>query len=128
MRTWVSLLRVFFFLLFLKKTTSVALFIREVEDFTVADRGTTVPKKSYHHLELSPIRLNELWTHTDNRATRVKVTGCQRGSWGSVQRRRGGDQYSEMVDVEGEDPATPGYLRSVDTRKPQDHNNSPISG
>jgi len=37
---------------------------------------------------------------------------------------------SDVVKVESEDPATPGYyLRSVDTRKPQDRNDSPmISG
>jgi len=37
---------------------------------------------------------------------------------------------SDVVKVEGEDLATPGpcyYLRSVDTRKPWDHNDSPIS-
>jgi hypothetical protein len=36
---------------------------------------------------------------------------------------------SDVVMVEVEDPATPGYyLRTVDTRKPRDHNDSPISG
>ena len=36
---------------------------------------------------------------------------------------------SDVVKVEGEDPATPGdYLKSVDTRTPQDRNDSPISG
>jgi len=36
---------------------------------------------------------------------------------------------SDVVKVKGEDPATPGYyLRSVDTRKPRDCNDSPISG
>ena len=35
---------------------------------------------------------------------------------------------SDIVKVKGEDPATPGYyLRSVDTRKPRDRNDSPIS-
>jgi len=34
---------------------------------------------------------------------------------------------SDVVKVQGEDPAGPGYLRSVDTRKPRDRNNSPIS-
>jgi len=35
---------------------------------------------------------------------------------------------SDVVKVEGEDPATPGYyLRSVDTMKPRDRNDSPIS-
>ena len=32
---------------------------------------------------------------------------------------------SDVVKVEGEDPATPGCLRSVDTRKPRDRNGSP---
>ena len=36
---------------------------------------------------------------------------------------------SDVVKVKGEDLATPGYyLRSVDTRKPRDRNDSPISG
>ena len=36
---------------------------------------------------------------------------------------------SDVVKVEGEDPATPGdYPRSVDTRTPRDHNDSPILG
>ena len=36
---------------------------------------------------------------------------------------------SDVVKVEGEDPATLGdYLRSVDTRTPRDRNDSPISG
>jgi len=36
---------------------------------------------------------------------------------------------SEVVKVEGEDPVTPGYyLRSVDTRKARDRNDSPIFG
>jgi len=34
---------------------------------------------------------------------------------------------SDVVKVEGEDPATPGSLRSVDTRKPRDRNDSRIS-
>jgi len=35
---------------------------------------------------------------------------------------------SDVIKVKGEDPATPGnYLRSVDTRKPRDRNDSPIS-
>ena len=36
---------------------------------------------------------------------------------------------SNIVEVEGEYPATPGdYLRSVDTRTPRDRNDFPISG
>ena len=35
---------------------------------------------------------------------------------------------SDVVKMKGEDPATPGYyLRSIDTRKPRDSNDSPIS-
>ena len=35
---------------------------------------------------------------------------------------------SDVVEVEGEDPATPGdYLRSVYTRTPRDRDDSPIS-
>ena len=37
---------------------------------------------------------------------------------------------SNIINVKGEDPATPwlfkNYLRSVDTRKPRDQNDSPI--
>ena len=35
---------------------------------------------------------------------------------------------SDAVKVQGEDPATPGYLMSIDTMKPRDRNDSPISG
>ena len=36
---------------------------------------------------------------------------------------------SDVVKVKSEDPATPRYhLRSADTRKPRDRNESPISG
>ena len=35
---------------------------------------------------------------------------------------------SDVVKVQGEDPATPDYyLSSVDTRKPRDRNDSPMS-
>jgi len=34
---------------------------------------------------------------------------------------------SDVVRMEGEDPANPGFLRSVDTRKPRDLDDSPIS-
>ena len=34
---------------------------------------------------------------------------------------------SDVVKVQGEDPAIPGCLRSVDTRKPMHRNDSPIS-
>jgi len=112
--TRVSLLRVFFFfLLFFPKKTSVAfLKLWEVEDF--ANLGTPVPKKSYHHLGLSTMRPNELWTCPDDRAARAQVPGYQRSICGSVRRGRGGDRSpgvaSDVVKVEGEDPATPGPL------------------
>jgi len=35
---------------------------------------------------------------------------------------------SDVVKVQSEDPASPGCLKSVDMRKPRDHNDSPISG
>ena len=36
---------------------------------------------------------------------------------------------SDVVKLEGEDPATPGdYPKSVNTRTPRDRNDSPISG
>jgi len=43
------------------------------------------------------------------------------------EREKGAGIASDVVKVEGEDPATPGCLRSVDTRKPRDRNDSPIS-
>ena len=101
------------------------------EDFI--DLGTAVSKKSYHHLRLSPMRPNELWTCPDDGAARAPVPDCQRSSCGSVRRGRGGDRYSQpdsdTVKVKGEDPATPGdYPRSVDTaRTPRDRNDFPIS-
>jgi len=63
-----------------------------VEDFI--DLVTTVSKKSYHHLRLSPMRPNELWTCPDDGAARAPVPDCQRSSCGSVRRGRGGDRYT----------------------------------
>jgi len=34
---------------------------------------------------------------------------------------------SDVVKVRGEDPSIPGYLKSIDTRKPLDRNDCPIS-
>ena len=100
-----------------------------MEAFT--DLGTTVTRKSYYPLGLSPVRPNKLWTHPDNIATRAKAPGRQRGSCGSVRRGRGPegtDITSSVVKVKREDRATPDYhLSSVHTRKPQDRNDSPIS-
>jgi len=45
------------------------------------------------------------------------------------EEEEGTGMASDVVKVEGEDPATPGdYLRSLDTRTSRDRNNSPISG
>jgi len=107
-----------------------------VEDFK--NLGTTVFKKSCYHLGLSPIRLNELWTCTDDGNARSQAPGCQRSSFGSLSPRthgpfeeegEGTSIASDVVKVKDEDPDTPGYyLRSVDTRKPRDRNDSQISG
>jgi len=48
----------FSFSFFFKKTSVALLKLWEVTDF--ANLGTPVPKKSYHHLGLSPMRPNEL--------------------------------------------------------------------
>ena len=114
--TRVSILRFFSFFL-LQKNKGYFAQPWEVEDFT--DLGTTVPKKSYHHLGLSPMRPNELWTRPNNWATRAKAHGRQRDSCGSVRRGRGApvegtDKASDVVKVQGEDPATPGPLKRND--------------
>jgi len=45
------------------------------------------------------------------------------------EEEEGTDIASDVVKVKSADPVTPGYyLRSVDTRKPRDRNDSPISG
>jgi len=45
------------------------------------------------------------------------------------EQEEGTGSTSDVVKMKGEDPATPGYyLRAVDTRKPWDRNDSPISG
>ena len=54
-----------------------------------------VPEESYHHLGLSPMRPNELWTCSRDRAAMVQVHGCQRNSCGSVRRGRGGDRCNQ---------------------------------
>ena len=86
-----SLLRVFFFsFFFFKKTSVVVLKLWEVEDF--ADLGTTLPKRSYHHSGLSPMRPNEIWTCPDEGTARAQAPGCQRSSCGSVRRGKGENQ------------------------------------
>jgi len=54
-----------------------------------------VPEESYHHLGLSPMRPNELWTCPDDGSARAHTPGCQRRSCGSVWRGRGGDRCSQ---------------------------------
>jgi len=101
-----------------------------VEDYI--DLGTTVSKKSYHHLGLSLMRPNELWTSPDDGAARAQAPGCQHSTCqcGSVEEEEEGTGIaSDVVKVEDEDQATPGdYPRSVDTRTPRDRNDFPISG
>jgi len=46
-----------------------------------------------------------------------------------VEEEEGTGITSDVVKVKGEDLATPGYyLRSIDTRKPRDRKDSPVSG
>ena len=73
-----------FFLSFSKKTSVALLKLWEVEDFV--DLGDPVPKKSYHHLGLSPMRPNEPWTCAHDGAARAQAPGCPRSSFGSVRR------------------------------------------
>ena len=68
--------------------------------------------------------------------TKQKKNPCKEGYRDNVavvglfeEEEEGTGIASDVVKVEGEDPATPGdYLKSVDTRTPQDRNDSPISG
>ena len=94
--TRVSLLRVFFFFpsFFLKKKSVALLKLWEVEDF--ANLGTPVFEKSCHHLGLSPMRPNELWTCPDDGTSRVQGPGCQRSRCGSVRRGRGRDRCNQQ--------------------------------
>jgi len=63
--------------------------LSEVED--LAELGTTFPKRSFHHLGLSPMRPNELWTCLDDGATMAQAPGCQGSScWVRSQRKRRG--------------------------------------
>jgi len=101
-----------------------------VEDFK--DLGTIVSKKSYHHLGLSrhqcgrknfgPAQTTKPPGHKPLVVNVVVVGSFE-------EEEEGTGIASELVKVEGEDPATPGYyLRSVDTRKPRDRNDSPTLG
>jgi len=98
-----------------------------VKDFK--DLGTILSKKSYHNLGLSPMRPNELWTCPDDGAARAQALFNVVVVGPFEEQEEGTEIASDVVKVEVEDPATPGYyLRSVDTRKPWDRNDSPISG
>ena len=80
-----------------------------VEDFV--DLGDPVPKKSCHHLRLSPMRPNELWTCPDDGAARHKplvVNGVVVGPL--EEEEEGTGVNSDVVKVKGEDPATSGPL------------------
>jgi len=95
--------------------------------------GATVSKKSHHHLRLSPLRPNEVRTCPNDRQTEPagpKPLVVNVVVVGDVEEEdEGTDIASDIVNVKGEDTATPGYyLRSVDMRKPRDSNDSPISG
>jgi len=75
--------------------------------------------------------LNELWTCPGTEPPGL-APGCQRRQLLGLfeEEEKGIGIASDVVKVEGKDPATPGYyyLKSVDTRKPRDRNDSPISG
>jgi len=96
-----------------------------VEDF--ADLWTLVPKKSYHHLGNSQLRSNNFGCAETTEPPWQKplvVSGIVVGPF--EEEEEGTGIASEVVNVEGEDLATPGCLRSVDTTKPPDRNDSPI--
>jgi len=83
----------FSFLFFLKRISVTLLKLWAVEDYPKP--WDPVPKGSYHHLGLSPMRPNELWTCPDDGAAMTQAHTCQRSSCGSVRRGRGGDRYSQ---------------------------------
>jgi len=98
------------FLFYFKKTSVALLEFFQVEDF--ADLGTPVPKKSYHHLGLSPMRPNKIWTcHTTKplEHKRLLVNVVVVGPF--EEKEKGTSVASDVVKVEGEDPATPGPLK-----------------
>jgi len=70
----------------------------------------------------------EFWTRPDTEPSRL-APGCQqRKLLGQIEEEEEGMGIaSDVVKVQGEDPATPGCLRSVDTREPRDRNDSPMS-
>jgi len=83
----------------------------------ISQTGTTVPKISYHHPWPSPMRPNELWTCPDTEPPGL-VPGCQwRQLLGPFEEEEEGICItSDVVEVQGEDPATPGCLRDVRVR------------
>jgi len=74
------------------------------------------------------MRPNELRTRPDTEPSGL-APGCQRRKLlGQIEEEEEGMGIaSDVVKVQGENPATPGCLRSVDTREPRDRNDSPIS-
>jgi len=74
------------------------------------------------------MRPNELWTCPDTEPPGL-APGCQRRQLLGLfeEEEEGIGIASDVVKVQGEDQATPGCLRSVDTRNPRDRNDSPIS-
>ena len=54
------------------------------------------------------MRLNELWTYSDDGAARAQAPGCQLNS--CEEEEEGTGVASDVVNVEGEDPGTPGPL------------------
>jgi len=74
-----------------------------------------VPEESYHHLGLSPMIPNKLWTCRDSGTVMVPswytpmvVNGVVVGLF--EEEEEGTDVTSDVVKVEGEDPAAPGPL------------------
>ena len=100
----------------------------EVGDFK--NLGTTVSRKSYNHLGLSPMRPNNFGPAQTLEPPGHKPLVVNVVVVGPFEEEEEGICIaSDVVKVEDEDPATPGeHLRSVDTRITQDCNNSPISG
>ena len=81
----------------------------EMEDF--ANLGTPVPKKSYHHLGLSPMRPNELGpAHTTEPPGHKPLVVNLIVVGPFEEEEEGTSVISDVVKVEGEDPATPGPL------------------
>ena len=125
----VSFLRVFFFSLFLKKKTSVALLCSVVGGGGFSSSwGLQYPRNLF--ITQGPhLTSNKLWTCPDTEPLGL-VPGCQRcyllGPF--EEEGEGIGIASDAVKVKGEDLATLGYyLRSVDTSKSRDRNETPIS-